>query len=91
VKPRTLQEEILAGDALTDREVEVLERGACGDTAAETGKVLFLDSETVRGYRKRIIAKLQARNFLHAVVLSVGSGVVNIDAVMEDQEKRLAS
>jgi DNA-binding CsgD family transcriptional regulator len=53
--------------------------------------VLFLDSETVRGYRKRIIAKLQARNFLHAVVLSVGSGVVNIDAVMEDQEKRLAS
>ena len=84
---RTLQEEILSGDALTERELEVLDRGACGDNAAETGVVLHLAPETVRGYRKRITAKLAARNFRHAVVLAVGLGYVNIDAVMEAHEK----
>ena len=46
--------EILEGQSLSDRETEILAGAAEGETAEETGARLFLSSETVKGYRKRV-------------------------------------
>ena len=56
----SLLHEILE-ESLTERETEILEGVAEGETAVQTGKRLYLSSETVKGYRKRVIAKLGAR------------------------------
>ncbi len=68
--------EILEGKSLSDREAEILAGAAEGETAEETGARLFLSSETVKGYRKRAIAKLGARNGTHAVALAIRSGLL---------------
>jgi DNA-binding CsgD family transcriptional regulator len=75
---RSLLGEILEGEPLTAREEEVLAGAADGETAAQTGARLYLSSETVKGYRKRIIAKLGARNGTHAVALALRRGVLPI-------------
>jgi DNA-binding CsgD family transcriptional regulator len=72
--------EILEGEPLTGREEEILAGAAEGETAAQTGARLYLSSETVKGYRKRIIAKLGARNGTHAVVLAIRQGLLPVAA-----------
>ena len=70
----TLLAEILEGEPLTDRETEILVGAAEGETAAQTGARLYLSPETVKSYRKRIIAKLGARYGTHAVALALRTG-----------------
>jgi two-component system NarL family response regulator len=70
----TLLAEILEGEPLNDRERQILAGAAEGETAAETGARLYLSAETVKSYRKRIIAKLGARNGTHAVALALRAG-----------------
>jgi len=77
----TLLAEVLEGEPLTDRETEVLAGAADGETAAQTGARLYLSSETVKSYRKRIIAKLGARNGTHAVALAIRSGLLPLDGI----------
>jgi DNA-binding CsgD family transcriptional regulator len=77
----TLLAEVLEGEPLTDREAEVLAGAAEGETAAETGERLYLSSETVKSYRKRVIAKLGARNGTHAVALAIRSGLLPVDGI----------
>lgn len=72
----SLLAEILEGQPLNERETEILAGAAEGETAAETGRRLYLSSETVKSYRKRIIAKLGARNGTHAVALALRSGLL---------------
>jgi DNA-binding CsgD family transcriptional regulator len=73
----SLLAEILEGAPLNDRETEVLAGAANGETAAETGARLYLSPETVKSYRKRVIAKLGARNGTHAVALAIRSGLLS--------------
>ena len=75
----SLLAEILQGQPLNDRETEILAGAAEGETAVETGRRLYLSSETVKSYRKRIIAKLGARNGTHAVALALRSGLLPLD------------
>ena len=70
----TLLAEILEGEPLNDRETEILAGAAEGETAEQTGARLYLSTETVKSYRKRIIAKLGARNGTHAVALALRNG-----------------
>jgi DNA-binding CsgD family transcriptional regulator len=70
----TLLAEILEGEPLSDRETEILAGVAEGETAVQTGARLYLSPETVKSYRKRIIAKLGARNGTHAVALALRAG-----------------
>ena len=70
----TLLAESLEGEPLTDRETEILVGAAEGETAAQTGARLYLSPETVKSYRKRIIAKLGARTGTHAVALALRTG-----------------
>lgn len=72
----TMLAEILEGEPLNDREAEILAGAANGETAAQTGARLFLSPETVKSYRKRVIAKLGARNGTHAVALALRSGLL---------------
>lgn len=72
----SLLHEILEGEPLTEREAEILEGVAEGETAVQTGKRLYLSSETVKGYRKRVIAKLGARNAPHAVAVAIRRGLL---------------
>lgn len=78
-RPRrfTLAGEILEGEPLTERELEVLRCAAVGLNARETGLELYLATETVRSYRKRITGKLGARNLVHAVSLSLRSRLIS--------------
>ena len=70
----TLLAEILEGEPLNDRETEILAGAAEGETAEQTGARLYLSTESVKSYRKRIIAKLGARNGTHAVALALRAG-----------------
>jgi DNA-binding CsgD family transcriptional regulator len=72
----TLLSEILEGEPLSDREAEILAGAADGETAAQTGERLYLSTETVKSYRKRVIAKLGARNGTHAVALALRKGLL---------------
>ena len=72
----SLLAEILEGEPLTERETEILEGVAEGETAVQTGRRLYLSSETVQGYRKRVIAKLGARNAPHAVAVAIRRGLL---------------
>jgi len=72
----TLLAEILEGEPLNERETEILAGAADGETAVQTGQRLYLSPETVKSYRKRIIAKLGARNGTHAVALALRSGML---------------
>jgi DNA-binding CsgD family transcriptional regulator len=72
----TMLAEILQGEPLNEREAEILAGAANGETAAQTGARLFLSPETVKSYRKRVIAKLGARNGTHAVALALRSGLL---------------
>lgn len=56
---------------LTNRELEILELSSNGLTAPEIAKELYLAMDTVKGYRKRIILKLGAKNITHAVSIGL--------------------
>ena len=81
----TLASEILVGNELTDREIEILTWAAKGDTAAQTGERMYLATETIKGYRKIAIAKLGTRSITQAVAWAIGKGIVNISDVMGDE------
>jgi DNA-binding CsgD family transcriptional regulator len=79
-----LLREIISGEPLTAREVEVLLWAARGKTAEETAAEIFIATETVRSYRKRVSAKLSADSLAHAVALALRDGIVSIEEVFGD-------
>lgn len=70
----TLRPELLEG--LTDRELEVLERVARGESNAEVGASLHISPATARTYVSRLLAKLHARDRAQLVVIGYESGLV---------------
>jgi DNA-binding CsgD family transcriptional regulator len=73
---RTVLELVIAGQPLSEREREVLACAASGLTMEETAAELYLSLETVKGYRRRIIAKLKANNISHAVAIGFASRIL---------------
>lgn len=59
---------------LKPREREVLRMTAEGSVASEVAAMLYLSEGTVRNHLTRIVAKLEARNRIEAVLIAVRAG-----------------
>jgi DNA-binding NarL/FixJ family response regulator len=57
-------------DELTDRERQILERVAVGDSNKEIGERLNLTEKTVKHHVSNILQKLQVRNRVEAALLA---------------------
>jgi DNA-binding NarL/FixJ family response regulator len=62
--------------ALSAREVEVLRLIASGNSNLATARALSISEETVKSHMKSIIAKLNARDRTHAVMIAVRRGIL---------------
>jgi DNA-binding NarL/FixJ family response regulator len=63
-------------EALSQREIEVLELVAAGNSNREIGAHLAITEETIKAHMKRIIAKLGANDRTHAVTLALARGIL---------------
>ncbi len=78
-RPRTPQAASSLAD-LTDREREVLVLIGRGRSNSEIAADLFIAEQTVKTHVGRVLAKLQLRDRVHAVVLAYESGLVTPSA-----------
>ena len=72
----TLAENIDA-DALSERELQVLERVAEGDRNRDIAELLSISEETVKTHVKHIIDKLSAKDRTQAVTIAVRRGIIH--------------
>jgi DNA-binding NarL/FixJ family response regulator len=73
-RPLPTEEPALA--ELTSRELEVLKLVARGRSNAEIARQLYISDATVKTHVKRVLAKLNLRDRVQAVVLAYESGLV---------------
>lgn len=64
-------------DSLTDREREVLILVATGLSNTEIAARLFISVATVKAYMTRLLAKLDARDRVHLVIIAYELGLVS--------------
>lgn len=68
----------IGGDALTEREVEVLRRIAEGDRNRDIGERLAISEDTVKVHVKRIMDKLGAKDRTQAVAIGIRRGIITL-------------
>jgi DNA-binding NarL/FixJ family response regulator len=70
--------EHLSDEALSKREVEVLQKIAGGNRNIDIAALLFVSEETVKGHIKHIMEKLGARDRTEAVAIGVRRGIIQL-------------
>jgi DNA-binding NarL/FixJ family response regulator len=70
--------EHLGDKALSDREVEVLQRVMGGNRNRDVAERLFISEETVKAHVKHIMEKLGAKDRTQAVTIAVQRGIIQI-------------
>jgi DNA-binding NarL/FixJ family response regulator len=68
----------LHGDALTSREIQVLELASAGKTNRLIGTQLGISEATVKVHMKSVLSKMGANDRTHAVVLAVERGIIDL-------------
>jgi DNA-binding NarL/FixJ family response regulator len=71
--------ERLAEDALTTREIQVLQLVAWGNANTQVAAQLSIAVETVRMHVKNILGKLSANDRTHAVTIAVTRGILRLE------------
>jgi DNA-binding NarL/FixJ family response regulator len=81
---RRIPEEISSGisehfsaDALSARETELLQHVAAGSSNKAAADLLGISEDTVKGHMKTILAKLQAKDRTHAVMIAIKRGFLD--------------
>ncbi|MBB6145770.1 DNA-binding NarL/FixJ family response regulator [Silvibacterium bohemicum] len=70
--------EHLGHEALSKREIEVLEKIAGGNRNIDIAALLFISEETVKGHIKHIMEKLGASDRTEAVAIGVRRGIIQL-------------
>jgi DNA-binding NarL/FixJ family response regulator len=70
--------EFLGVDALSKREVEVLQKIAGGNRNSDIAALLFISEETVKGHIKHIMEKLGASDRTEAVAIGLRRGIIHL-------------
>jgi DNA-binding NarL/FixJ family response regulator len=68
----------VGGDALSEREIQVLMHVAGGNSNRKVAKLLSISEQTVKGHVKCILAKLGATDRTHAVTLAISRGFLQV-------------
>jgi DNA-binding NarL/FixJ family response regulator len=68
----------LHGDALTTREIQVLELASVGKSNRLIGVQLGISEATVKVHMKNVLSKMGANDRTHAVVLAVERGIIDL-------------
>ncbi|WP_267877740.1 response regulator [Duganella guangzhouensis] len=67
-------------DALSPREIEVLRLAAVGNTNQKIGDKLGLSEGTIKTHMRNVLAKMQAKDRTHAVLLAMQRGIISMGA-----------
>lgn len=67
-----------ADDALTEREIEVLQQVAAGNANKVIALNLAISEETVKAHMRNILSKLSANDRTHAVTIGLKRGIIEI-------------
>jgi DNA-binding NarL/FixJ family response regulator len=70
--------EHLGEEALSKREIEVLQKIAGGNRNSDIAGLLFISEETVKGHIKHIMEKLNASDRTEAVAIGIRRGIIQI-------------
>ncbi|OLC95591.1 MAG: DNA-binding response regulator [Acidobacteria bacterium 13_1_40CM_4_58_4] len=70
--------EHLSDEALTDREIEVLNHVAGGNRNRDIAERLFISEETVKVHIKHIMEKLEAKDRTQAIAIAVRRGIIQL-------------
>ena len=70
--------EHLSDEALSEREVEVLQRVMAGNRNRDVAERLYISEETVKAHIKHILEKLGASDRTQAVTIAVQRGIIQI-------------
>ena len=70
--------EHFGSEALSKREVEVLEKIAGGNRNSDIAGLLFISEETVKGHIKHIMEKLGAGDRTEAVAIAIRRGIIQL-------------
>src|SRR5262249_2341513 len=65
-------------EALTDREIEVLQQVAAGNSNKIVAHNLGISEETVKVHMKSILSKLSANDRTHAVTIALKRGIIEL-------------
>jgi two-component system response regulator DegU len=78
MRPRTPGEEELTNTTLSQRELEVLQYVADGNSNKMIGNFLRISEQTVKNHLTSILSKLQANDRTHAVVIALRQRWISI-------------
>ena len=70
--------EHMSDEALTGREIEVLQQVANGNRNRDIAELLFISEETVKVHIKHIMEKLGANDRTQAVAIGIRRGIINL-------------